>query len=609
MLVNKTDYQVVVIGGGHAGVEAAIASANLGCKTALVTPSIKKIALMSCNPSIGGIAKGTLVREIDGLGGVTAKTADMSALQFRMLNMKKGPAVWGPRVQSDINHYTALQISNLKKSGVHIIQGLVTSFVGPNSQIQGVNLSDGSKLTSLAFVLAAGTFLNGMLHRGKTTWPGGRRGDVSSVSLEKDIRDRMFHVKRFKTGTSPRVLRKSINLDLLELQISHDLMFRFSWSSKNPIKNKETCWVTRTTGKTENLVKASLSKSALYSGRITGKGPRYCPSFEDKVTKFPDRTGHPIHIEPLSRLSRVMYLNGLSTSMPEEIQDKIIKSLPGFENAIVSAYGYSVEYTCFETGEFDRNLKLLKTSNLFVSGQILGTSGYEEAAATGLLAGVNAAKTVLGLSLVVPNRMNSYLGVMVDDLVSRGTEEPYRLFSSRSENRLNLRQDNADRRVHSLSLEMGTLSSEKIQSFAQRQEMYQYYLTAMAGKRVKGKLITDLCKRPEVSPSDVASFLNMKGLSLNQSDSLSTVVLDLKYMGYVKRAKKRHEVRRRYGQVSLEFIEDYNLVLTISIEAREALNRIKPSNLFEAEVIPAVRQADLDGLVLHLMRGDVSRET
>ncbi len=604
-----SEYQVLVVGGGHAGVEAAFAASSLGCKTVLITPSISKIAFMSCNPAIGGIAKGTLVREIDGLGGAAAESADRSALQFRMLNMKKGPAVWGPRAQSDVNEYSKAQSQKLKEARVHVIEGLVTRISGPTDRVSGVTLTDGTNISSDAVVLAAGTFLKGILHRGTKSWPGGRRGDVSATALEQDIRDRLFHVKRFKTGTSPRILRNSIDKTALSQQESHDLKFRFSWASKEMIRNREECWLTRTTEKTESIVKQSLGHSPLYSGRINGTGPRYCPSFEDKVTKFPDRTGHPIHLEPMGLSSRVMYLNGLSTSLPEEIQDRIVRSLPGFQNAVISAYGYSVEYTCFETGEFDETLKLRASDNLFVSGQILGTSGYEEAAATGLLAGANAARKVLGRKMVVPDRMNSYLGVMVNDLVMRGTDEPYRLFSSRSENRLNLRQDNADRRVYSFALDLGTLSKGQIADYENRDRLYESYKKTVENKRIKGKSLSDICKRPEVSHVDIAQKIDLDAGDLTKMGILETVVLDLKYSGYVKRAEKRYTVRKRYGNVSLRDIENYSTVKTITIEAREALNTRKPRTLSEAESIPAVRQADMDALVLYLMNRSVSRET
>ncbi len=605
----KQKYQVLVIGGGHAGVEAAAAAASLGCTTVLVTPSTEKISLMSCNPAIGGIAKGTLVREIDGLGGVTAESADATALQFRMLNMKKGPAVWGPRVQSDVDMYTVKQIQQLRAAGVHIVEGLVRRFVGPNKRIKAVLLEDGREIKAQTFVLAAGTFLDGMLHRGQVTWPGGRRGDTSSVSLERDIRKRMFHVKRFKTGTSPRVLRNSIDTSILEEQISHDLQFRFSWASKQGVANTEKCWVTRTTGETEKLVKDSLTKSALYSGRIHGRGPRYCPSFEDKVTKFPERTGHPIHLEPMGKSSRIMYLNGLSTSMPEEIQEKIVRSLPGFSNAVIAAFGYTVEYTCFETGEFDHTLRLRETENLYVCGQILGTSGYEEAAATGLFAGACAARNALGLKQTIPDRLNSYLGVMVDDLVSIGTEEPYRLFSSRSENRLGLRQDNADRRVFEFAEKLGVLSEKKIVEYHKRDRKYRHLRKKLMKTRIQGKTVESICRRPEITPEQAGGLINLQPQSIDEREILRTAVLDIKYSGYVKRAEKRHSVRKRYGSASLESIKDYNMVETITIEAREALNERRPATLLEAESIPAVRQADLDGLALYLMKKSVSRET
>jgi len=602
-------HQILVIGGGHAGVEAAVAAAALGCRAVIVTPSIERIALMSCNPAVGGIAKGTLVREIDGLGGVMAESADITALQFRMLNTRKGPAVWGPRVQSDVAGYCAAQREQLKNAGVDVIQGLVVKFVGSNERILGVKLASGMVINADAFVLAAGTFLRGMLHRGRNTWPGGRRGDISAIELEDDLRQRMFHVKRFKTGTSPRVLRKSIDYEALEKQISHEMQFRFSWSSTSGVQNRESCWVTRSTTETENTVKNNLSESPLHTGRITGTGPRYCPSFEDKVTKFPERSGHPIHVEPMGLSSRIMYLNGLSTSLPEGIQEKVVRSLPGFSKAIVSAYGYSVEYTCFETGEYDRSLLLRGCTNLYAAGQLLGTTGYEEAAGTGLLAGANAARSALSLQGAVPERISSYLGVMIDDLVSRGTDEPYRLFSSRSENRLHLRQDNADKRVHALACELGTLSTVKEKAFADREERYNTIRGLLSSTVIEGKTVEELCRRPEMSPSEIAELTGWNSTAIDDRDVFATAVLDIKYAGYITRSERRHASRQRYGEVSLSIISDYNQVQSITIEAREALNRRRPENLSAAEAIPAVRQADLDSIVLHLMKESVSRET
>jgi len=599
---------VIVVGGGHAGLEAAIAAAKLGCKVTLITPSRSKISLMSCNPAIGGIAKGTLVKEIDALGGVTAVATDLSALQFRMLNQKKGPAVWGPRAQSDINVFSTVQISHLLKYKVDILEGVVVKLLGKTENITGVLLSNEQTVTGDAFVLAAGTFLGGMLHRGAYSWPGGRRGDISSTSLKEDLVKRMFHVKQYKTGTSPRILRKTIDFNCLDVQESHDINFRFSESSRDGIKNIETCWLARTQKNTEDIVKTSLRHSPLYSGRITGKGPRYCPSFEDKVTKFPERSGHPIHVEPLSYRSRQMYLNGLSTSLPEEIQEKTVRSLPGFKKAIISSFGYSVEYSCFTQGEFLHTLRLCRSENLYVAGQILGTSGYEEAAATGLLAGSNAAKRLLGDKEVVPDRMKSYLGVMVDDLVSKGSDEPYRLFTSRSENRLHLRQDNAERRLFETAKEIGLLSSEQNKQYIKRNADYDRVVGLIKQTRVSGKALESIVKQPETTTERVFSILGSKLESVG-SRTVTTAILDFKYSGYVSRAVTRFKVRLRHARADLSFIKDYNTVQYITIEAREALNKARPSTLREAENLPAVRQADVDGLVLFLMKKSVSRET
>ena len=599
--------RIVVIGGGHAGVEAAVAAASRGAETVLITPDPGKIALMSCNPSIGGIAKGTLVKETDGLGGVIALSTDRAAIQFRMLNMKKGQAVWGPRVQADLGIYCLQQRRRLEEAGVIIHTGVVSSLVGPSEKIQGVLLQSGETVRADGFVIATGTFLRGILHRGSKSWPGGRRGDISANRLEKDLRERMFHVKRFKTGTSPRVLRKSVDTSVLEEQSTHEMGFRFSMLSEEPVKNREKCWVTRTTGETEEIVRQSLRHSPLYSGRITGKGPRYCPSFEDKVTKFPDRTGHPIHLEPMGIGSRIMYLNGLSTSLPEEIQERTVRSIRGFENAVIAAYGYSVEYTCFETGQFTETLRVRGTGNLYAAGQILGTSGYEEAAAAGLLAGANAAASAMGLAEQVPHRLNSYLGVMVDDLVHQGAEEPYRLFSSRSENRLYLRQDNAHRRMYSLGQSLGTLTAEALSIQKRKDEDYWRFRELMRKTRIQGNTVEDLCKRPEIDAEWVSRKL-LPGESLDM-DVLRSAILDMKYSGYIKRSERKHRSRERYASVSLDGIKDFSQINSLSIEAAQSMNAKRPSNIGEAERIPGVRQADIEAIVLSLMKGDVSRET
>ncbi len=385
------------------------------------------------------------------------------------------------------------------------------------------------------------------------------------------------------------------------------MCFRFSTVSPACISSSEKCWVTRTTEKAEETVRNNLKDSPLYTGRITGKGPRYCPSFEDKVTRFPDRTGHPIHLEPMGRRSRVMYLNGLSTSLPEEIQEITVRSLEGFENAVIAAYGYSVEYSFLAKGEFSRTLRIRGTGNLYAAGQILGTSGYEEAAAAGLLAGANAAAAAMGEEEAVPDRMKSYLGVMIDDLVTRGAEEPYRLFSSRAENRLYLRQDNAEERLETLAEATGTRSPGRTRAYEEKKRVRETIRDAMLSIRVDGQTLEELSRRPEIQAEDIAAHMPQVGDE--QKEILATEVLDAKYSGYIRRAERRHFSRERYREVSLLGIEDYSRVSSLSIEAVQALNGAKPVTIREAEGMAAVREADLEALILHLMKADVSRET
>lgn len=596
----KQDYQVIVIGGGHAGIEAALASDRTGCRTLMITPRTGRIGEMSCNPAIGGIAKGTIVREIDALDGSMAAAADATSLQFRMLNRRKGPAVWGPRVQSDAAEYATYQLNSIRKSGVTLLEDEVVELDGGTDRIRGVVCRKAGRISGMCVVLATGTFLRGRLFRGSELWRGGRTGDISSDLLDRDLYRRGFHVERFKTGTPARVVKATVDVGALEEEPSEETGYRFSFGTGPLSKVRERCYTTRTNDMTAEAVRKFADSSPLLAGRIEGTGPRYCPSFEDKVYKFPERLCHRIFVEPMGSASRYFYLNGLSTSMPREAQEMMVRSLPGFRNARIAIYGYAVEYSYFHHAELEDTLRLRRTANVFAAGQICGTSGYEEAAGLGLLAGVNAARTAKGLEPVVLSRMESYIGVMVDDIVNTGLDEPYRMFSSRAENRLYLRQDNADRRLYGTAEEMGVLSEAKSQVLGRRVREARRVMMVLEGGTSKGVPLSRLCRRGEADPHELASLV--PELESSDPEVLGSVMLDQKYAGYIRRNLRKHRSGSGATAISLSGIDSYMNIDEICWEAREVLERERPENISLARRLPGVRPTDIQGLLIHLSR-------
>jgi tRNA uridine 5-carboxymethylaminomethyl modification enzyme len=579
---------VVVVGGGHAGVEAALAASRTGVRAVLVTAEPDRIAVMPCNPAIGGVAKGCLVREIDALGGAMATAADEASVQFRMLNLRKGPAVWGPRVQADSDSYPEIMAKILERSRVEVIPGMATALEGGPSRFTGVILKDRTVVPGEAFVLATGTYLGGVLFRGDEKWPGGRAGGLASAGMDRFISG-MFHVERFKTGTSPRVVTSSVRLGALEPQESHESGFRFSIESPSYVGNAMRCYLARTNGVTAAAVRENLGRSPLYRKIIGGRGPRYCPSFEDKVVKFPDRLSHPVHLEPVSRRSRLSYLNGLSTSLPQDVQYRMLRSIPGFERAEIALFGYAVEYTRLSWGTFDGTLKLSGTENLFAAGQILGTSGYEEAAALGLLAGANAGRVVRGEEPLVPDPEESYLGVMVQDLVQKGIDEPYRLFSGRAGNRLHLRQDNAHLRMMDLGVRLGVLGGRRLELAEEFRREWR-----SIGGRIREKGLEGMCRRPETRMEDIATALDQgAGRTV---ESLRTAFYDIRYSGYLARHRRRAIAVREQWGLAMPCIPEGGG--GISIEARQAIEMNHPTTLEDAARLPGVRASDMEALLL-----------
>jgi len=576
-------------------VEAALAAVRVGASAVIVTAEPSAIAVMPCNPAIGGVAKGCLVREIDALGGVMGLAADFASLQFRMLNLSKGPAVWGPRVQADSVDYPRFVSSALSTAGVTIVCGMASSLSGEPGHFTAVELEDGRTIPGDAFVLATGTYLGGVLFRGGERWPGGRAGGLSSVTLDRFLSG-SFHVERFKTGTSPRIVTETVRTDALEVQNAHTFPFRFSLESTSPLCNHKQCHLARTNERTGRAILENLDRSPLYEKKIEGKGPRYCPSFETKVVKFPERHEHPVHLEPVSRDSRLSYLNGLSTSMPQDVQYRMLRTIEGFENVEIALFGYAVEYSRLSWGEFDMSLRLSGTENLFAAGQLLGTSGYEEAAALGLLAGANAARTAMDLECVVPDREESYLGVMVSDLVRKGIDEPYRLFSSRAENRLHIRQDNAHVRLAKLARELGVLGGRRLSLVADYQKKYE-----KAHELIRASGFEYLCRRPESCPGDVMGKSSEIG-GLNP-ECVETAFNDIKYGGYISRQTRRRKAALQHWDLPVPpgFRE-----AGISIEARQAIETRMPETIREAAELPGVRASDLEVLTLLALKGRCS---
>ena len=590
----------MVAGGGHAGIEAALAAGRMGARTTLVTLSAARIGEMSCNPAIGGVAKGCLVCEIDALGGIMGEAADASAIQFRMLNRRKGPAVWGPRIQADPDAYRRFVRHALDAAGVRIVEDEVTGLLGPTEEPSGVTLARGGRLEAGSVVLAPGTFMGGVLFRGRERWRGGRAGDMAADLLEADLRARGFHVERFKTGTSPRLVAGSVDLGAMEMQQEDGPGFHFGM--RRPLLcgpgYRMPCYCTRSSERTRAAAMRWLGESPLYGGAIQGAGPRYCPSFEDKIVRFPDRAEHQVILEPMGRESRLLYMNGLSTSLPRQAQMEMVRSLPGCASAVVARWGYAVEYGMLGAGEFDATLASTRARGLFLAGQVCGTSGYEEAAALGVLAGRNAAAVAMGREAVCAAPEGGYLGVMARDL-ARGIASPYRLFSSRAENRLHLRVDNADRRMLPEAGMWGVARPGDGDLLRGILDDAGAALRLLGSARVGGLRALDACRRPDV---DLGGMLTrIPGMEAVREGTALSVALDERYRGYADRSTRRVAERERLEALPLDAIGSFMDLNEICWEAREALEKARPGTLGEASRVPGVRPSDLDGLLLAVM--------
>lgn len=613
------EYDVAIIGAGHAGVEAGLASARLGVRTIVFTLTLDGIANMPCNPSIGGTAKGHLVREIDALGGEMGKAADKTFLQSRMLNRGKGPAVHSLRVQSDRRQYHNYMKQVMEKQvNLYIKQAeIVDVNIDDNGNVCEVVTRLGAVYKVKTAIVCSGTYQNGLIHVGEVSYESGPDAVAPSKGLTEKLQELGITIRRFKTGTPSRVNRRSINFDLLEAQEGDSDITPFSFETKGELKNVVKCYIGYTNEATHEVIKKNLHRSPIYGGRIDGIGPRYCPSFEDKVVRFADKPRHQLFVEPMGLENEEMYMQGMSSSLPEDVQQEFIRTIKGFENAEIMRSAYAIEYDCCDPLELLPTLEFKKVSGLYGAGQFNGTSGYEEAAAQGMIAGINAAHKVLGKPVFTLDRASSYIGTLIDDLVVKGCSDPYRMMTSRSEYRLILRQDNADRRLTPMGYELGLISKERYEKFLVKVEMVEAEIARLSktslpptkelnqllvsretSQLISGVRIIELIRRPQLSYYDVIQFdNNAKELP---KEVCEQVEVEIKYEGYIKKQLSQVEQMRKLEVKLLPKGIDYTTLSGLSLEAQEKLNKIMPQSIGQASRISGVSPADISVLIIYM---------
>ena len=620
-------YDVIVVGGGHAGAEAAAASARAGVQTVLITPDLSRIGQMSCNPAIGGIAKGVVAREVDALGGVMGRATDASRIQFRMLNRSKGPAVWGPRAQCDRSLYPVAVRRVLDElESLDLFQEMVSDLVLEGSRVTGVRTRGGITFHGTAVVVTAGTFLRGRIHMGQEAGVGaGRAGEAPSVALAEGLESLGLEIARFKTGTPPRIDGRSVDFSCVERQNGDKQGVRFAAYTEEIVPAQRPCWITWASDGLKKVVSDNLEKSALHGGEISGRGPRYCPSIEDKVIRFPDAPRHQVFLEPEGLHTTELYVNGLSTSLPADVQRDFLQTVPGLENVVMTKAGYAIEYDYFPPHQLRHSLELKEISGLFFAGQINGTTGYEEAAGQGVVAGINAALKVKEEGPFVLRRDQAYIGVLIDDLVTCGVDEPYRLFTSRAEFRLLLRQDNAIRRLGPLARDVELLTKGQTLVLEERLDQEDsltawFHDTKLAPKDVDPLLAeagsgplsgpvraVELLRRPRVRAEDLLSVggSEIDGVTGNEglrAGVLRAVEVELKYEGYVERERERAARLTEQSKLLLDYDLPYLEFETLSYESREKLAQIRPETFAQAARVPGVSPADLQNLLLEVRR-------
>lgn len=620
-------YDIVVVGGGHAGIEASCSAANLGCSVALVTMDRYAMGRMSCNPAIGGTAKGHLVREIDALGGMMGIIADRTGIQFRMLNKSKGPAVWSPRCQSDRKLYSEEAYRVVSNTpNLTIIEDSVVDLITSENKIEGVVTARGFEIKCKAVVLSSGTFLNGLMHVGLKSASGGRFGEKPSQGITETLIKLGFEAGRLKTGTPPRLAKNSINWDVVEVQPGDENPQPFSYSTdinKFPYLPQVPCHITNTNETVHKVLEKGFKDSPMFTGRIKGIGPRYCPSIEDKIVRFADKKKHQLFLEPEGLDSDLIYLNGFSSSLPAEIQQEALHFIKGLENAEMIRPGYAVEYDFFPPHQVDLTLETKLIEGLYFAGQINGTSGYEEAAAQGIIAGINAALKIQGKPEFVLKRSEAYIGVLIDDLVNKSTYEPYRMFTSRAENRLVLRQDNADLRLRKFGYKIGLISKEKYDDVIRRDNLINESINLLNNLKLHARdinpllearglpgidsteSISKLCRRPELSLSELLKVNGFGGEILIQElikdgGTLTQVEIELKYEGYLKRQQENILKLERYEEMNIPLTLNYFDLKSLSTEGREKLNRVKPRSIGQASRISGVTPSDISILLVYL---------
>jgi tRNA uridine 5-carboxymethylaminomethyl modification enzyme len=616
------EYDVIVIGSGHAGIEAALAAGRIGCRTLMLTQNLDTIGQMSCNPAIGGLAKGHIVRELDAMGGAMGLNADATGIQFRMLNSAKGPSVRAPRVQCDKKAYQFRMKAVLEGTeNLDLKQATVVKVLVSDGKVIAVETDLGLRIAAKSIVITAGTFLRGLLHVGEKSRPGGRMADASS-ELSENLRQLGFAVGRFKTGTPCRINGRTIDFSQCKVQLGDHPPPRFAFCAETEKFRNEIftlnfnergefhveqmpCWITHTTRRTHDIIKANLDRSPLYSGRIGGIGPRYCPSIEDKVVKFSDKASHQLFLEPEGRHTEEYYVNGISTSLPYDVQLEFVHSIPALEQAEIMRPGYAVEYDFFPPTQLFPTLETGSVTGLYLAGQVNGTSGYEEAAAQGLIAGANAALKIQGRSPIVLNRNQAYIGVLIDDLVTKGTEEPYRMFTSRAEDRLFLRQDNADQRLTELAFKAGLISERRWRHFQQKLHVLSQLRQVATKTKLRGTPICQLLKRPDFTVENLPEELR----SLASADIWELIETDWKYEGYALRQASQNRVIARQNSQQIPDGLDYGKIVGLRSETRQRLGTIRPTTLGQAARISGITPADIAIISIWLSKNFLQQET